>query len=69
MYIALCGGITGRTKSLETGEWVLHLGTLQPSMSSPTLSLYYSRQVIFPLCSSASAKRVTFQGRGEGWLS
>ena len=38
-------------------------------MSSPTLSLYYSRQVIFPLCSSASAKRVTFQGRGEGWLS
>ena len=70
MYIGQCGGVSGQTKSLETGEWGLHLGSLEPSMSSPTLlAVLLQTSYIFPLCSSPSAKRVTFQGCGEGWLS
>ena len=48
MYIGWCGGVTGRTKSLETGEWGLHLGSLNPSMSSPTLLAVLLQTSYFP---------------------
>ena len=48
MCIARCGGVTGRTKSLETGEWALHLGTLHPSVSSSTLLAVLLQTSYFP---------------------
>ena len=48
MYIGRCGGVTGRTKSLETGEWALHLGSLEPRMSFPTLLAVLLQTSYFP---------------------
>ena len=48
MYIGQCGGVSGQTKSLETGEWGLHLGSLNPSMSSPTLLAVLLQTSYFP---------------------